>query len=48
MGSYNKVTLESEGKMSLAYQKSDGSSLFVIKPPNGVMQVWRMFFVFVF
>ena len=46
MGDYNKVMLEFEGKMSLAYQKSDRSSLFVTKPAEDKSQVWRILFCF--
>ena len=46
MGDYNKVMLEFEGKMSLAYQKSDRSSLFVTKPAKDNSQVCRILFCF--
>ena len=38
--------LEFEGKMSLAYQKSDRSSLFVTKPAKDDSQVCRILFSF--
>merc|ERR1712150_263730 len=41
MGNYDKVMLQFEGKMFLAYQKSDRSSLFVTKPTTDEFQFYN-------